>query len=153
MELVINLYKFNLPPKVMTQWKGTDLGSDSDPLSSCMTLARLPRLSGLFSFLCCANNFICLLHLVFTRAFLVAQMVKNPPAMQETQVWSLDWEEMRAWQLIPVFLPGESPWTEEPGGLQSMGSQRVRHNWETNTCEHASNEDTKMLVESYFKQT
>ena len=28
----------------------------------------------------------------------------------------------------PVFLPGESPWTEEPGGLQSMGSQRVRHN-------------------------
>ena len=31
----------------------------------------------------------------------------------------------RAWQPIPVFLPGESPWTEEPGGLQSMGSQRV----------------------------
>ena len=28
----------------------------------------------------------------------------------------------------PVFLPGESPWTEEPGGLQFMGSQRVRHN-------------------------
>ena len=34
----------------------------------------------------------------------------------------------RAWQPTPVFLPGESPWTEEPGGLQSMGSQRVRHN-------------------------
>ena len=31
----------------------------------------------------------------------------------------------RAWQPIPVFLPGESPWIEEPGGLQSMGSQRV----------------------------
>ena len=30
---------------------------------------------------------------------------------------------MRAWQPTPVFLPGESPWTEEPGGLQSMGSQ------------------------------
>ena len=29
----------------------------------------------------------------------------------------------------PVFLPGESPWTEEPGRLQSMGSQRVRHDW------------------------
>ena len=29
----------------------------------------------------------------------------------------------RAWQPTPVFLPGESPWTEEPGGLQSMGSQ------------------------------
>ena len=29
--------------------------------------------------------------------------------------------------LFQLFLPGESPWTEEPGGLQSMGSQRVRH--------------------------
>ena len=33
----------------------------------------------------------------------------------------------RAWQLTPVFLPGESPWTEEPGGLQPVGSQRDRH--------------------------
>ena len=31
-----------------------------------------------------------------------------------------------AWQSAPVFLPGESPWTEEPGGLQAVGSQRVR---------------------------
>ena len=35
----------------------------------------------------------------------------------------------RAWQPIPIFLPGESPWTEKPGGLQSMGWQRVRHDW------------------------
>ena len=34
----------------------------------------------------------------------------------------------RAWQPTPVFLPEESPWTEEYGGLQSMESQRVRHN-------------------------
>ena len=35
----------------------------------------------------------------------------------------------REWQPTPVFLPGERiPWTEEPGGLQSTGSQRVRHN-------------------------
>ena len=34
----------------------------------------------------------------------------------------------RAWQPTPVFLPGESPWTEEPGKVQSKGSQRVRHN-------------------------
>ena len=33
----------------------------------------------------------------------------------------------RAWQSTPVFLPGESPWTEEPGGLQSIGSQRAGH--------------------------
>ena len=31
------------------------------------------------------------------------------------------------WQPTPVLLPGQSPWTEEPGRLQSMGSQRVRH--------------------------
>ena len=37
----------------------------------------------------------------------------------------------RAWQPTPVFLAGESPWTEEPGRLQSIGSQRVRHNWST----------------------
>ena len=35
----------------------------------------------------------------------------------------------RAWQPTPVFLPEESPWTEEPGELQPMGSQRVGHNW------------------------
>ena len=37
----------------------------------------------------------------------------------------------RPWQPTPVFLPGELPWTEEPGRLQSMGSQRVRHDWAT----------------------
>ena len=40
----------------------------------------------------------------------------------------------RAWQPTPVFLPGGSPWTEEPGGLESTGSQRVGHSWAT---EHA----------------
>ena len=59
-------------------------------------------------------------------------MAKNLPVMQETWVQPLGWEdpleESMAWQPTPVFLPGESPWTEEPGGLQSMGSQRVRHN-------------------------
>ena len=35
----------------------------------------------------------------------------------------------RAWKPTPVFLPGESPWTEEPSGLQSMGSHRVGHYW------------------------
>ena len=53
------------------------------------------------------------------------QSVKNSPAMQETGVQSLvgkiPWK--RAGQPTPVFLPGQSPWTEEPGGLQSMGFQ------------------------------
>ena len=59
-------------------------------------------------------------------AFLVAQMVKNSPAMWETWVGKVPWR--RAWQPTPVFLSGESPWTEKPGGLQSMGLQGVGNN-------------------------
>ena len=52
----------------------------------------------------------------------VAQTIKNPPAMQETWVGKI-WR--RAWQPTPVFVPEESQQTEEPGGLQSMVSQRA----------------------------
>ena len=106
-----------------------------------------------------------LLFLMKTR---VVQLVKNPPAMQETLVWFLGqevppgegigftlqwwlrWWRIRlqcgrpgfdpwvgkipwrkAWQPTPVFMPGESSWTEEPGRLQSMWSQRVGHDWAT----------------------
>ena len=63
-------------------------------------------------------------------ASLVAQLVKNLPAMQETWLPSLGWEDplengMAAHSSI---LAWRLPWTEEPDGLQSMGSQRVRHN-------------------------
>ena len=62
-------------------------------------------------------------------ATLVAQMVKNPPAMWEAWVQSLGWEDPLEEEMAPspVYLPGESPWTEEPGRIQFMGSQRVRH--------------------------
>ena len=62
-----------------------------------------------------------------TRASLVAQMVKNPPAMQETQVWFLDQEDPLEKGMATYFsiLAQRIPWTEEPGRLQSMGSQRV----------------------------
>ena len=68
--------------------------------------------------------------LQYSWASLVAQMVKNPPAMRETWIQSLGWEDpleegmathssVLAWK-IPMD-------REEPGGLQSVGSQRVRH--------------------------
>ena len=64
---------------------------------------------------------------------LVAQLAKNRPAMRETWfspwVGKIPWR--RAWKPTLVFLSGESPWTEEPGGLQSMGLQRVGHDWAT----------------------
>ena len=103
------------------------------------------------------------------KAFLIAQLVKNPSTVQETPVgflgreyplekgwathcsnhWPPLWLRQyriylqcrrpgfdpwvgkipwrRVWQPTPVFLLGESPWTEQPGGLQYMGSQRVGH--------------------------
>ena len=61
---------------------------------------------------------------------LVAQSVKNLPAVQEIWVQSLGWEDPLEEDMAPtpVFLPGELSWTEEPGRLQSMQSQRVGHN-------------------------
>ena len=57
-------------------------------------------------------------------------MVKNLPAMQETQVQSLGWEDSleKGMAIHSSILAWRIPWTEEPGGLQSMGSQRVGHN-------------------------
>ena len=54
---------------------------------------------------------------------------KNLPAMRETCIQSLGWEGSleEGMATTPVFLPGESPWKEEPGYLQSMGLQRVGH--------------------------
>ena len=62
-------------------------------------------------------------------ASLVAQMVKNSPAMQETWVPSLGQEDplKKGMATHSSILAWRIPWTEEPGGLQSMGLQRVRH--------------------------
>ena len=59
----------------------------------------------------------------------MAQWVKNPPAKAEMRVQSQGWEDPlekgMATQASP--LAWRFPWTDEPGGLQSMGSQRVGH--------------------------
>ena len=63
------------------------------------------------------------------RVSLVAQIVKNLPAMQKTRVQSFGWEDSleKGTATHSSILAWRIPWTEEPGGLQSMGSQRVRH--------------------------
>jgi len=65
-------------------------------------------------------------------------MIKNLPAMQQTWVPSLGWEDSLEKGMAIHFniLDWRIPWTEEPGGLWSMGfmgSQRVRHEWVTHT--------------------
>ena len=61
---------------------------------------------------------------------MVAQMVKCLPTMQETQVQSRGEEDFQEKEMATPasILAWKIPWTEEPGGLQSMGSQRVGHN-------------------------
>ena len=60
---------------------------------------------------------------------LVAQMVKHLPTMRETWVRSLSWEDPLEKEIATQSstLAWKIPWTEEPGRLQSMGSQRVGH--------------------------
>ena len=62
-------------------------------------------------------------------------MVKSLPGMQETQVWSLGQEDPleKGMATHSSTLAWRISWTEEPGGLQSMGSQRGEHNGATNT--------------------
>ena len=66
-------------------------------------------------------------HLVGTS--LVAQMVKHLSTMQETQVQSLGWEDPLGKEMAihSSTIAWKIPWTEEPGRLQSTGSQRVGH--------------------------
>ena len=66
---------------------------------------------------------------MFIRASLVAQTVKNLPAMQVTWVRSLSGEDPLEEGVATHsgILVWEIPWTEKPGGLQSMGLRRVRH--------------------------
>ena len=59
----------------------------------------------------------------------MAQMVRRLPIMWETQVQSLDWDDLLEKEMATQSstLALKIPWTEEPGRLQSMGSQRVGH--------------------------
>ena len=73
-------------------------------------------------------TFLKLLRLDFG-ASLVAQRIKHLPAMQETWVQSLGWEDPLEKEMAThsSILAWRIPWTEEPGGLQSTGLQRVGH--------------------------
>ena len=69
----------------------------------------------------------------------MAQLVKNLPAIQETWVQSLGWEDPLKEEMAAHFsiLAWDIPWTEEPGGLQSMGPQGLKLNIQkTNQSDH-----------------
>ena len=82
-------------------------------------------------FLCCANCFT--LNSWENQTSLMAQMVKRLPTMWEIWVQYLGWEDLLEKEMAThsSILAWKIPWMEEPGRLQSMGSQRVRHDWVT----------------------
>ena len=126
--------------KMLTPWWPWELSPPdlkTDTVNSCyLTIsqsehcAQADHIPGMF-----------LPHLAFVNgllkplgASLVPQRVKILPAMR-TWVWSLGWEDPleKGMATYSSILAWRNPWTEKHGGLQSMGSQRVGHDWGTNT--------------------
>ena len=70
---------------------------------------------------------------LFWACFSGASVVKNPPALQEMQAWSLSQKDPLEKEMSAhsSTLAWEIPWTEETGGLQSTGLQRFGHDWVT----------------------
>ena len=93
---------------------------------------------------------------IFTRlcnqGFSVAQMVKNLPTMWETWVWYLGWEDPLEEGMVThaSILAWRIPWTKEPDKLQSLGSQRVRHDWVTDTHTHTHRQPSPLSHSGTF---
>ena len=111
------------------------------------SLSQSPGLSSLSH--TANSHWLSILHMMvyMFRDSLVVQMIKRLPAMRETRVWSPSQEDPLDKEMATHFstLAWKIPWMEEPGGLQPMGSQRVRHDWVTFhfslsqcTCFHAT---------------
>ena len=118
-------------PRSLLKLRAIELVMPSNHLIICHPLLLLPSI--FLSIRVCSNELA--LHIrwpkywsfsfsISSSASLVAQTIKNLPAMQETWVWFLVWEDPK-WQPTPVFLPRESPWTEEPGGCSLWGCKEL----------------------------
>ena len=100
------------------------------PWTNCSASPEHPLLS--FNILLCKTVIIIPVVPLYVYMYLygdslVAQMVKNPPAMQETWVWSLVWEDQlqKGMATHCIVLTWRIPWTEEPDGLQYMGHKEL----------------------------
>ena len=87
----------------------------------------------------------------------MTQQVKNLTAMQETQetwIQSLSWEDPLEKEITTLFsiLAWRTPWTEEPGGLQSTGLQRVRRDWATKHTVLAGKSDLRSEGYNLFRR-
>ena len=89
----------------------------------------------------------------WVRASLAAQKGKNLPATRETQVWSLGQEEAleEGTPTPSTIIVWSVPWAEELGGLQSTGSQRVRHDWVANTTLSISLNGITLIISCIYQ--
>ena len=96
----------------------------------------------------CQNSF----QIIAKRSSLVAQTVKNPPAIQGTQVRSQGQEDSleKTMATHTSIFAWRIPWSEEHGGLQSMGSQRVGHDWMTNTLSFSRKSSLQGKIALFF---
>ena len=78
-----------------------------------------------------------------------SQMVKNPPAMEETRVPSLGWKDFleKGMATHSSILPWRIPWKKQPGGIHSMGSQRIIQDWATKHMQI-----NKLKYSTFFKK-
>ena len=83
----------------------------------------------------------------------MAQIVKSLPAAQETWVQSLGWEDPtgEGKAIYSSILAWRIPWTEEPGGLQFMGSQRVRQDCATFTLSNIQGVSNAKFIQIFLK--
>ena len=88
----------------------------------------------------CLNVCMFISSINISLVFPVAQLLKNLPSMKETWVRSLGWEDPLEKEMAThsSILAWRIPWMEEPGGLQSTGSQRVGHDWATSLSDFVS---------------
>ena len=155
----LNAYTFSHTSHVSVGWFKKRFGSECSVFQIMCSIFQILCIWNLIRFLLCSsvyqNEHISVPHILLIHDFristllsyvlltsegfihvytcdwtsLVAQMVKCLPAMQETQVRSLGWEDPLEKEMAThsSTLAWRIPWTEEPGGLQYMGSQRGRH--------------------------
>ena len=85
---------------------------------------------------------------------LVAQTVKRLSTMRETWVRALHWEDPLEKEMTvhSSTIASKIPWTEEPGRLQSMGSQRVGHNWATSLSLSHANKVIHRILQARLQQ-
>ena len=83
---------------------------------------------------------------------LVAQTVKRLSTMRDTRVWSLGWEDSleKEMAIHSRTVAWKIPWTEEPGRLQPMESQRVGHDWATSLSRFTFMESRQMVLMNLF---